>query len=572
MRIYNRQPLKQALLLKVVIFGIVIVIMILFVAILLVNKSKPIESKAINLLTGQNWQEFAGATTTKEGLHIQPLNRIIIHQDGSLGQPNPPVSLTGPRLSVSGDFIISAQMEKINTQGSLRLYGKLPVIYDQWRLENGSVAIDVATSTIVVRIWDGSSNNSIDMRTYPFKLENVMVISIEHRANTLIISANKQILGAIPDHHIFDSQEVWFGADAAIGDDWLLSALTVEPLNNGQVEIITPPSFKTTHDNPNALRNLAAAHPRKLRIGAAIAFDPLVTDEEYRKIAMGEFNMITPENGMKPEFIHPQIGVYVFTEMDALVDIALKNDQLVHGHALVYAKSSPDWMTKAPKKELQKIMVDHITTVVDHFKGRVVEWDVVNEPLSNKKAPYHNEQSGLEKNIWYEAMGEEYIDLAFQSAHQADPSAKLYLNDFGLERDGERWDALLGLIKRLKDRGVPIDGVGFESHIYGDGDYNDPDVLKAHLRKLATFGLKVRISEIDVTGDDPKEQVNQFLVALDACLCSANCTGYSTWGVTDLYGSTTRSDRYPAVYGTSLLFDTELKAKPAYFALQQRLR
>lgn len=540
---------------------------LLLVAIALISGATR-EPPASDLLADQNWQHFAGATTTKEGLRIQALGRVIIHQDGSLGQPNPPVNLIGPHLSVSGDFRITARMEGIDTRGTLRLYGKPPIIFDQWRFETGSIALDVATSSIVVRVWDGTSSNSVDMRTYPFTLSGAVVVAIEHRGDTLILSADEHELGTIPDHHIFDSKEVWFGFDAAYGDEWTLRALAAE----GHAEVIPPPSFTIQHDDPNALRDLAAAHPRKLRIGAAIAFGPLVSDEEYRKIALGEFNMLTPENGMKPQFIHPQPDVYSFTEMDALVDIAIKNGMLVHGHTLVYAKSSPEWMTKAPKGTRQKIMIEHIANVVGHFKGKVAEWDVVNEPLSNKKAPYHNGRQGLENNVWYEAMGERYIDLAFHAAHKADPSAKLYLNDYGLERDGERWDALLNLIKRLKSRGVPIDGIGFESHIYGDSDYSDSKTLRAHMRTLADLGLKVRISEIDVTGEDAKAQIAQYVLALDACLRASNCTSYTTWGFTDLYGSTTRSDRYPLVFGTSLLWDKEMKAKPAYIALQKRLR
>ncbi len=524
-----------------------------------------------NLLAQEDWQQFAGATTTKGGLRIQSLGRNIIHQDGSRGQPNPPVNLAGPHLALSGDFKLTARMEDIGSRASIRLYARPPIVYDQWRYEPGSVDVQVSTSTVAMRIWDGSSSTSMDVRTFPFILpsaQSAIVLSIEHKNNTLTVSVGGQVLGTIPDHNIFDSKEVWFGFDAADESGWVLSALSVD----GHAEIILPPAFQVPQDAPDALRTLAAAHPRKLRVGAAIAYGALLTDEEYRKIALGEFSMMTPENGMKPQFIHPQPEVYSFTEMDALVGIALRNDMLVHGHTLVYARSNPEWMTKAPKMAREKIMTEHIATVAGHFKGKVAEWDVVNEPLSNKRAPYHDGRRGLDNNIWYEAMGEQYIDAAFRAAREADPSAKLYLNDYGLERDGERWDALIALVKRLKTRGVPIDGVGFESHVYGDGDYSDSTVLRAHMRTLAALGLKVRISEIDVTGDDAKEQRNQYVLALDACLRAPNCTSYSTWGVTDAYGSTTRSDRYPLVYGTSLLFDKNFKPKPAYTALQNRLR
>ncbi|OGG58295.1 hypothetical protein A2765_06380 [Candidatus Kaiserbacteria bacterium RIFCSPHIGHO2_01_FULL_56_24] len=545
--------------------GAAIALLIIAIALLSGTTAKP---RADTLLAAEGWRQFAGATTTKAGLRIQSLGRSIIHQDGSLPQPNPPVNLAGPHLALSGDFKLTARMEDIHSTATIRLYGKPPIVYDQWRFETPSLSIDVSTSTVVARIWDGSSSTSVDERTYPFISSSAVALSVEYRGHVFSVSANGQELGSIPAHHIFDSNEVWFGMDAADKYGWVLSALSVE----GHAAVVPPPSFEVNHDDPNALRTLAAAHPRKLRMGAAISFGALVTDLEYRKIALGEFSMLTPENGMKPQFIHPQPDVYSFTETDALVDIALTSGMLVHGHTLVYAKSSPDWMTKAPEMAREKIMLEHIATVVEHFKGRVAAWDVVNEPLSNKRAPYHDRRRGLDDTVWYEAMGEQYIDKAFRAARAADPAAKLYLNDYGLERDGERWDALIALVKRLQSRGVPIDGIGFESHVYGDGDYSDSSTLRAHMRTLAALGLKVRISEIDVTGEDGKEQINQYVLALDACLRAPNCTSYTTWGVTDAYGSTTRSDRYPLVYGTSLLWDKDFKPKPAYAALQARLR
>lgn len=502
---------------------IILVVFTFFISRTLLSKPAQFEetqidqkAEPIDILTDQNWKNFAGSAITPEGVLITALNRIIIHQDGSIGQINSPVNLAGPHLAISGDFKINVRMENINTFGSFRLYGKPPIIYDQWRFENGSIEIEVGKESVTARIWDGTSSNSIDMRTFPFTLKNPVNLSIEHRKDMLIISEGKKMLGTIPDHGIFNSKEVWFGTDAAVGDTWLLSSLTVNRAVKGKVEIITPPTFVVIRDDPNTLRNLAAENHRKLNIGAAIAFGVLVTDEEYRKIAIGEFNMITPENGMKPHFIHPQKDVYSFVEMDLLVDIAEQNDMAVHGHTLVYEKSNPKWISDAPKEELKNIMVDHITTIVERYKGRVAEWDVVNEPLANRQSVFRGERLGLENTVWYEAMGEEYIDIAFKAAHKADPEAILYLNEYGLERDGDRWNAIIGLVERLKAREVPIDGVGFESHIYTDGDYSDLTVLRKHMQKLAELGLKVRISEIDVVGDDPKEQSNQYVLALDA--------------------------------------------------------
>lgn len=533
-----------------------------------------LQNNSTNIAINEDWSHFPGATVTKNGIHFEPLGRIIIHQDGSAGQPNPPVNLSGQHLKVKRDFRITSVFSEIDKQATLRFYGSPPIVYDQWRYETPSIDtnIDVKSNMITVRIWDGTSNTSMDIRAFKVSLPAKITVSLEHIKNQINIIADGRMLGNMPDHNIFNGGEIWFGTDGATGSaGWTLASLSAQTIGSGFVEIVPAPLMVVNQNNPNSLRNLADANSRKIKIGSAVAIARLFTDEQYKNLALGQFNMVTPENSMKPEFIHPEANVYVFEEADLLVDAALKNNMTVHGHVLVYDKFTPDWMTNSPIEQRQKIMTSHIENVVSHFKGKVAEWDVINEPLSNKNALYKNGGTGLEPNIWLEAMGEKYIDLAFSTAHEADPSAKLYLNAYGLENDGTHWDAVLSLIKRLKQRGVPIDGVGFEAHVYGDGDYINPDQLKKHMEILAKLGLSTRISEIDITGDDPKEQINQYVAALDICLESPNCTSYTTWGITDLYGSTTRSDRYPLVYGTSLLWDKNMKAKPAYAALQNRL-
>lgn len=533
------------------------------------------ENKSINLLQNESWLHFPGAGITNDGIHFQPLGRVIVHQDGSAGQLNPPVNLNGQHLEVKGDFKITATLLEIDKQASLRLYASPPIVYDQWRYEAPSIDInvDAVNNLITARIWDGSSNTSMDIRTYKVSLTSKTIISIEHIKNQINIFENNNLLGSMPDHSIFDSGAVWFGTDGLAGSaGWTMTALNAEAIGAGSVKFVSSPSLIVDQNNPDTLRNLADANSRKIKIGAAVVLDSLLTDEQYKKLALGQFSMMTPENSMKPEFIHPQFNVYDFNDADLLVDTALKNNMVVHGHALIYDKSTPDWMANSPKEQRQEIMISHIKNVVGHFKGKVAEWDVVNEPFSYKNALYKNGGTGLVPNVWFEAIGEEYIDIAFKTARAADPSAKLYLNEYGLENDGQRWDAFLALIKRLKQRGVPINGVGFEDHVYGDGDYVNSDQLKKHMEILAKLGLLTRISEIDVTGENPKEQINQYVTALDICLQESNCTSYTTWGIADSYGSNTISDRYPLVYGTSLLWDKDIKAKPAYIALQKRLK
>ncbi len=546
--------------------AVVIIIVVIIFSIIMYNNPPN-----LNVTKPTDWQHFPGATITNEGVYFKPLGQVIIHQDGSQSQPNPPLNIRGPHLEVKGDFKVTVTV-KINDGGSFRLYSSPPIIYDQWRLESPSIDIGFATSSITMRIWDGTASTPMDIRTFKKNLKETSVISLERSKDQFILSEHGQVMGSMPDHNIFAKGEVWFGVDSATtSPGWTLKSFKAEAINEGNVKIILASPLLVGVVNNSGLRDSFATTSRKIKIGAAVSINPLLIDKDYRQLVSQEFSIITPENSMKPQFIHPQPEIYTFEESDQLVEAALKNNIEIHGHALVYHKSMPEWMVNIPRELRAGVLEDHIKQVVGHFKGRVAEWDVVNEPLSTKWALFKNGNDGLEQTIWYEAMGEQYIDLAFIAAKEADPEAKLYLNEYGIERNGERWDALLNLVKRLKQRGVPIDGVGFEAHVYNDGDYLKKDELRDHMKELNDLGLLTRISEIDVTGDDPLEQIHQYLLALDVCLKAPNCTAYSTWGVSDRYGSTTRSDRYPLVYGTSLIWDTDMKAKPVYEALKARL-
>ncbi len=528
----------------------------------------------VELLKGQDWSHLAGATTTPEGIRITAVGSMIIHQDGSIPQPNPPVNFRGPQLRMSGDFTISATIEGASNGAVVRLYGEKPNIYDEWRHEGASLEIALSSSTVVARIWNGTASTPMDIRTFPQPLPKSVRLEITHQNGDIKISTDGHLLGSMPDHAIFSLGTILFGASAPTPADWTLKTLTAHAIGQGHVELVPVPSLSIPHTDPLALRNLARALPRPIPIGTSISTEALFTDRDYREQALQQFNIFTPENALKAQFVHPQRNVYAFGEADNLTDVALANDASVHGHTLVYGKANPDWMSTFPKAQRESIMRDHVKTIVSHFGTRVAEWDVVNEPMSNneKDRRSRNGNRGLESTIWFQAMGERYIDIAFNEAHRANPRAILYVNDYGLENKGARWDTFLSLIRRLQARKVPISGVGFEAHVYHDTDIIDVQSLRAHMRILASLGLKVRVSEIDVYGDNRTTQATQYANVLRACLLEPNCTSYTTWGLTDRYGSTTRADRYPLVTGNSLLFDRDLKPKEAFRALQKVLK
>jgi endo-1,4-beta-xylanase len=303
-----------------------------------------------------------------------------------------------------------------------------------------------------------------------------------------------------------------------------------------------------------------------------------VSDPTYRKL-LGNFNSITPENVAKFQFIHPLPGQlpmdFNFAEMDALVSIAKKAGMKVHGHALVFGEANPQWVQSVARDDpgaLKGIMINHIATVVSRYKGEIEGWDVVDEPLADYGAP--SGQFGLRENIWYKAMGPEYIVAALKAAHAADPSTGLWLNDFGMESDPDRFQEMVTLVRWLQAQKVPLTGIGFEAHI-DDGDTTDNDtqisipMLESRLDTLKSLGLKARFSELDVTN---ASEYPVFGDVVRACLARSNCTGVTTWGITDKYASsgTVNGDGSYST-GVGLPWDSNERPTPAVGYIRQAL-
>ncbi len=228
-----------------------------------------------------------------------------------------------------------------------------------------------------------------------------------------------------------------------------------EPGQEGNVEIVDL-AASYTPSNPS-LRSLA--QKRGLTIGAAVAPGPLRGEAAYAQALGHEFSILTPENAMKFGFIHPQPDKYNFTDADAIVEFAMAHDMLVHGHVLVWHQQQPSWINDGEwtRDELMAVLREHIMTVVGRYKGRVAVWDVVNEAFSDNGT--------LRQTVWLKAIGPEYLDLAFQWAHEADPDALLIYNDYNTERMNKKSDGVYELVKGMLERGVPVHGVGVQMHI-----------------------------------------------------------------------------------------------------------
>ncbi len=213
--------------------------------------------------------------------------------------------------------------------------------------------------------------------------------------------------------------------------------------------------------------------------------------------AAKHFNAVTPENCMKPERVHPEEARWQFETTDALVDWAQKNQMSIHGHTLVWHAQTPKWFFENGDRALiTQRMKDHIHTLVGRYKGKLQSWDVVNEAINDGGNEETAKTEGLRNSPWLQAMGPEYLTLAFRFAHEADPDATLYYNDYNIE-SGPKHASSMVLLKRLLNDGAPVHAVGIQGH-WRSGSVPFDDIDKA-ISDYASLGLKVSITELDVT-------------------------------------------------------------------------
>ncbi len=318
---------------------------------------------------------------------------------------------------------------------------------------------------------------------------------------------------------------------------------------------------------PNAeLRDIATA--RNFYVGAAVNTDALAAEPEYARVLGASFNQVTPENVMKFGLIHPSPGYYDWGPADALVKFAEDHGMRVHGHTLLWHQQLPPFIEdpKLTPADATKAMEEHIAAVVGRYKGRIAEWDVVNEAIDDNARP--------RDSVWRRLVGPDYIEKAFRLAHAADPAAKLFYNDYNGEEMNAKSDAIYTMLRDLKQRGVPIDGVGLQMHITLAGPPDAKQVAE-NIRRLSDLGLLVHISEMDVRQPIPpdtaalKRQGRAYREILQVCLAAPNCTEFTTWGFTDKHSWV--PDFFPG-FGDALLFDDQYKPKPAYDMLKDTLR
>src|ERR1700753_4305128 len=294
-------------------------------------------------------------------------------------------------------------------------------------------------------------------------------------------------------------------------------------------------------DSRLGLRDLAAA--RGIVFGCAAASYEL-KDTAFSMALAREAGILSAEYEMKRAALEPSPGQYDFSGADALFAFARAHRMAFRGHTLVWHHSNPPWLEEALQKpNAERLLTNSITTVVEHYRGRVTSWDVVNEII----APGDGRSDGLRNSFWLKRFGPSYIDLAFHAARAADPDAMLVYNDWGCEWGAPENDrfraATLTFLQRALARGVPIQALGMQGHLSAFGTQVDEKKLAAFLRAVQQMGLKILVTEHDVddSGGPSDIAMRDKAVAdasrrfLDGMLAYPATIAVLTWGLSDRF-------------------------------------
>ncbi len=308
----------------------------------------------------------------------------------------------------------------------------------------------------------------------------------------------------------------------------------------------------------------SATFSRTPYFGTAVAMDPFRNDREYRAVLDREFDMIVAENAFKWSELRPGPDTFDFDDADALVAYASATGKKIRGHTLVWHRQLPKWLleSKPSRDEAIAILREHISRVVGRYAGRVDAWDVVNEAI--------DDDAKMRDSFWLRTIGPDYVGLAFEFAHDADPKAKLYYNDYSIEDLSPKSDAVFDLVRDLKKKGVAIDGVGWQAHVIAGFRIGREHLQNS--KRIRELGLELSITELDLRIELPSNveklrlQADSFASIARFCKADKNCKALVMWGFTDAHSWIPGA--FPG-FGDALIFDTSFRPKQGYDELRR---
>jgi endo-1,4-beta-xylanase len=319
-------------------------------------------------------------------------------------------------------------------------------------------------------------------------------------------------------------------------------------------------------------------------MGTAVGSSGLKTNYLYQTTTKAQFNSLTSDYELKFNWIEPQQGQFNYADGDYIVSFAQLNHMRVHAHNLIWHIALPDWVVNFNGDSLawENLFKTHIESEADHYKGEVASWDVVNEAIRDDDGTLRNQDvSAGDGSIWRRHLGPDYIARAFRYAHEADPKALLFYNDYGQEWNGVKLDSIIAMANNFKKRGIPISGLGMQMHI----DINTSnDGITAALEKLASTGLLIHVSELDISvnpNNDPNivystdlqnQQAAKYQFIAEtyrAVVPKVQQYGITTWEFSD-------ADSWiPSFFNRKdwpLPFDNLYQKKPAFYGLLKGLK
>ena len=331
----------------------------------------------------------------------------------------------------------------------------------------------------------------------------------------------------------------------------------------------------------DTLKGLKDHYTGYFPIGVAVS--PRALKSEESALVIRNFNSLTPENAMKMGPIHPREKEYYWKDADSIVAFAQRNGMKVRGHTLCWHNQTPAWLFvdssggQVSREVLLQRLKEHITSVVSRYRGKIYAWDVVNEAISDKPDEF------LRPSKWMQIIGEEYISKAFQWAHAADPNALLFYNDYN-EINPVKREKIYRLIKKLKEDGIPVHGLGLQAH----WAITEPTAgqLDSTLKRLSGLGVRLQITELDLsvypkeherrerrpedanadfTPEREQAQLEKYKMVFELFRKYRNAiSGVTFWNISD---RSSWLDNFP-VNGRKdypLLFDKDLQPKKAYW-------
>jgi endo-1,4-beta-xylanase len=366
---------------------------------------------------------------------------------------------------------------------------------------------------------------------------------------------------------------------------WALPVSLLMSLGLSDCRLRQPPQPESSSSGPSGvtttlpaedatgptLKQAAAPSGRKLGVALATWF---FSNPAYPELAAREFDSLTPENEMKWYAVEPRPGEFDFRAGDKLVAFAREHGMRVRGHTLVWHNQLAAWVKPLEPAALHDAMLRHVTKTAEHYKGRIAQWDVVNEAVGD--------DGKLRVDSPFTALGPSYLGDAFRAAHVADPQALLFYNDYDIEApDSPKTQGAYELVKGLKESGAPIHGIGFQMHV-DPRRWPSSEDMQRTFERFAALGLFVELTEIDVPLGEIPGTSEQKLAAqkeitrgiVRACLAVKSCTGMTLWGLTDRYSWLATAEWAP-MRGNgphlALPFDEAFRRKPMHAGIVEAL-